>query len=138
MHRCLAVVVVACFCCSSDGADCPTEEVTAPTAAVCAKATQTCLMACAEDDDTCNTNCMAADPAADACSACVDDAFTACANSAGCQGEYDQLACCIDGCADPDSDECYDTTCASQGTAYSNCIDAKAGSCSDAVCFKST
>jgi hypothetical protein len=115
---------------------CESEIVDAPTTAVCAKATQTCVAACMPDDDTCVDNCFAADPAADACLECTDDAITACVNAAGCQAEYDALNCCVNGCADPDSDQCYDVTCAAQSTAYGDCTTTKGAACTDAVCFK--
>ena len=43
-------------------ANCPSEVVAMPTAPACAKATQTCLAACADGDDTCSDKCMMAGP----------------------------------------------------------------------------
>ena len=113
---------------------CESEIVPAPTMAVCAKATQTCVAACM--DDTCIDNCYTADPAADACRGCVDDAITACVNAAGCQAEFDAVQCCALTCADPDSDACYTTTCATQTDAYDTCSSTKGAACTDAVCYK--
>jgi hypothetical protein len=79
---------------------------------------------------------MTADPAADACGECLEDAFTACVNAAGCQAAYDALLCCSDTCTDPESDDCYTVTCATQNTAYDSCTETHEDACSDAICFK--
>lgn len=111
--------------------NCPSTVVAAPTAPACAKATQTCLAAC--QDETCFDNCFVADPNADACGECVEEAFFACVNTAGCQAAFDAQECCVAGCADPDSDECFTTTCATEAGAFEACAEEK--TCSDAVCF---
>jgi len=121
---------------SGSGSDpgCPTSVVPAPTMAVCAATTKTCLAACM--DDTCADNCYAMDPMPDACAECTDAAVTACINAAGCQAQYDALQCCVATCADPDADVCYTMTCATESNAYDACSDANGGSCTSDICFK--
>jgi hypothetical protein len=138
MRRLLYTVVFISACASdpTSSTECAQDVVQMPTTAVCAATTKTCLTGCAETDDTCWDNCFTADPAAESCSECIDDAYTACVNAAGCQADYDAMQCCINGCADPDSDDCYNTTCQQQVTAYDNCSSAKGDACDDAVCFK--
>lgn len=114
-------------------ASCPSTVVDAPAASACAKATQTCIAACPDEDETCVDNCFAAEPNAEACSECLDDAFVSCVNTAGCQAAFDAQECCIATCADPESDECFNTTCANEISAFESCAESK--TCDDAVCF---
>src|SRR5262245_3352170 len=98
MQRLMYSAILFIAACAADGTGSTNEQgaqevVQAPTTAVCALATQTCLTACADTDDACPDNCMMADPAAEACSQCIDDAYTSCVNSAGCQAQYDALEC---------------------------------------------
>jgi hypothetical protein len=79
---------------------------------------------------------MVAEPAAEACSECLEDSFTACVNAAGCQAQWDAMLCCTDTCADPDADDCYTVTCATQSAAYDSCTETHEDSCDDSICFK--
>jgi hypothetical protein len=116
-----------------DSGVCESEVVPAPTAAGCAAATQTCLEAC--EDEACVDTCFAADPDPDGCGECLESAYVSCVNAAGCQEAYDALECCVDMCTDPESDECYTTTCATESTAYDTCTTAREDSCDDSVCY---
>jgi hypothetical protein len=118
---------------------CESEVIDPPFAPVCAAATRTCLEGCKEsEDDTCMDACMAADPMPDACGECLEDAYLACANAAGCQTQFDEMMCCIEGCADPEAEACYTTTCGAESAAYDGCIEAHDDACSgmaDTACF---
>jgi hypothetical protein len=143
MQRFLVSILVLVAACAGDSSsqskannNCAQDVVPMPATAVCAAATKTCLDACPETDENCPDNCMTADPDAESCSTCLGDAYTACVNTAGCQATYDALQCCVNGCADPDSDDCYTTTCQKESTAYDSCAEMHDGACSDTVCFK--
>ncbi|MGE0790881.1 MAG: hypothetical protein AB7S26_34725 [Sandaracinaceae bacterium] len=111
---------------------CTPDIIPAPTTAVCAASTLTCLEGCT-DDATCEA-CITADPMGDACGQCLEDSFLSCVNAAGCQTQWDAMLCCYDSCADPESAEC-DTTCASSSMAFDTCAEASSASCDDSICF---
>jgi len=114
---------------------CATDIVATPSGGACAAATRSCIDACT--DAACFETCIARDPGMGDCLDCLDDAYISCANAAGCQSQWDALTCCVDGCADPGSEACYTTTCATQGTAYETCALSHEDTCatSDMVCF---
>jgi hypothetical protein len=120
-----------------DGGACEPERIVAPTAPACAASTRTCLEGC--QDAACADACFAAEPDQDACFECLDSAFLACANAAGCQTQWDAVDCCIQGCPDPEADECYTSTCATEGAAYDACLATKdACFSSEDVCFRAS
>ena len=120
-----------------DGGICEPERIVAPTSPACAASTRTCLEAC--QDDACVDGCFAAEPDPDACFECLDSAYLSCANDAGCQAQWDDLDCCIQGCADPASDECFTSTCATEVDGYDACLVTKdACFSSEDVCFRSS
>lgn len=120
-----------------DGGDteCVPEVVEMPTEAACDAATQTCIDSC--EDDACYDGCLESDPDPDGCAFCIDDAYVACGNDMGCQGEWDQLICCFDSCADPESAEC-ETSCAAEIGMYETCLESFDEPCGEAtsICFQ--
>jgi hypothetical protein len=121
-----------------DDDECEPDFVPAPAGQACAAATQTCMDACA--DDACWEACLTADPDAENCGTCLEDGYIACVNEAGCQSAWDTVACCFDGCDDPDSAAC-ETECEAESTDYDACIETYDDACyesTNTACFKAT
>jgi hypothetical protein len=115
--------------------DCVPEVIEMPTEAACQSATQTCIDDC--EDDACYDSCLEADTDPDGCAFCIDDAYVACGNDMGCQDGWDELICCFDSCADPESAEC-ETSCATEIQTYETCLESLDEPCGEAtsVCFQ--
>jgi hypothetical protein len=123
---------------SGGGPMCPSDVVPAPAMPGCDAATRTCFMGCMTD--MCFTDCINADSTPMDCNACLNQGIISCANSMGCQGAWDEFACCATAtCAEDPG--CIMMMCSDEDMAYGTCIQdmVPPGGCAGAigVCFRS-
>lgn len=107
-----------------DGTECTTETVSPVRDKLCSDSTGACVDAC--DTGDCIFDCLDSDPNPD-CSACVNINIISCANSNGCQADWDQYTCCIDGeCGQDAGTSCIDMAiegvCGGDLDRYDECV----------------
>lgn len=107
-----------------DGAACTTDTVTPVRDAYCSSTTGSCIDAC--DTGDCIYDCLDADPNPD-CSVCVNINIIACANDNGCQGDWDDYTCCLDGECGQDAgstcvDMAIDGACGGDWDRFNECV----------------